>query len=245
MHDLLEDIDKVHDAWTISAFAIVAILIVVDRLRRTGAGGAKAAENLFWPVALVICVLGLAPTFANIYLVNSTYRVRVVAVDEHDRPLSGVTVGTSTFNQTMTTEKGVAEIAIPRANMPADGRITIDASLPSAFLQGRADITLANEMNPSVRIQLRTIASTVTGLVEDGYKRALPGATVVVVGGESGETGKDGSFTLKAHAAEGQTVPLHVEKPGYKPVDLHTLAGPTPVVIPLMQDPRARPISKH
>ncbi|HMJ86206.1 MAG TPA: carboxypeptidase-like regulatory domain-containing protein, partial [Vicinamibacterales bacterium] len=73
--------------------------------------------------------------------------------------------------------------------------------------------------------------ATVAGLVQDDSGKAVAGATVSVVGGESGETSATGSFLLKTNAAAGQVVRLHAEKRGYATVDQDHPAGREPVTI--------------
>jgi hypothetical protein len=84
--------------------------------------------------------------------------------------------------------------------------------------------------------------ATVTGVVQDEQGRAIAAATVHVLGGDSAETSATGSFSLKANAAGGQSVRLHAEKKGYKPVDQDHPAGREPATLVLAKEavPRGR-----
>src|SRR5262249_51751314 len=117
---------------------------------------------------------------------------------------------------------------IPSASKPKDGKISIFASKKSAFLTGRTDLTLADDFNPAIIVELRRDDSAkVGGQVLDAGNRGVAGARVFVVGYESeGIITKDGgNFELPAHAAVGQQTLLYAEKPGYRPVRLNHAAG--------------------
>lgn len=73
----------------------------------------------------------------------------------------------------------------------------------------------------------------VSGLVADERHHAVPDATVTVLGGESGQTQANGTFSLKTNASVGQEVRIHVERPGYEAVDQEHPAGREPVTITL------------
>jgi hypothetical protein len=85
--------------------------------------------------------------------------------------------------------------------------------------------------------------ATVTVLVEDEKGRALEGATVTVLGGESGATTRAGTLTLKTNAANGQAVRIHAEKTGYTVVDRDCPAGGDPVTLTLASAQIPRPVS--
>jgi hypothetical protein len=113
-----------------------------------------------------------------------------------------------------------AVVTIAKALRPADGKVTVFADLEAAFLHGRTDAQLGEDLNPSVTISLKSARdATVTGLVQDDEGRAIPSAAVSVIVGESGDTSPTGSFTLKTNAAVGQIVRLHAEKRGYAAAD--------------------------
>jgi len=85
--------------------------------------------------------------------------------------------------------------------------------------------------------------ATVTVLVEDEKGRALEGATVTVLGGESGATTRTGTLTLKTNAATGQAVQIHAEKTGHQVVDRDCPAGGDPVTLTLISAQTPRPVS--
>jgi len=191
-------------------------------------------------MVVVICFLGALPTIARTYLdhermkIGEVFRVRALVLDPQGVPVSGATLRTTASNETTTDAQGTAEVAIYRATMPADGKVTIYADLNSAFLHGHRDITLDKDPNPSVRIELKADGSaTVSGLVEDQARRAISGASVSVLAGETGQTGANGMFTLKTNAGVGQMVRLHVDKAGCGSVDQDHPAGRGPVTIML------------
>jgi hypothetical protein len=238
--DMVGAIAQVNSAWSIAAFAIAAILAVLNRVlaspdavRRRGQRAPGILSNSFvWPLVGAICFLGALPILANTYLETlkirggEFYRVRVIVLDPQGNPVSGATLRTTASNETTVTSQDTAVVTIAKVLRPADGKVTIFADLDSAFLHGRADAQLGAELNPSVTISLKSARdATVTGLVQDDTGRAIPSAAVSVVGGESGDTSPTGSFTLKTNAAVGQIVRLHAEKPGYAAVDQDHPAG--------------------
>jgi hypothetical protein len=248
MTEFLNAIAHVNSAWSIAAFAIAAVLGVLNRLlsspdalkRRGRKPPAILTNALVWPLVAAICFLGALPIVANTYLESlrvrggDFYRIRVVVLGPDGNPVSGAVLRTNASNETTSTSQGTAVVTVPRGAVPQDGAVTIFADLDSAFLHGRADVRLESDLNPAVTIHAASPRdATVTGMVQDDAGRAIAGATVTVIGGESGATLPTGSFTLKAGAASGQIVRVHAEKDGYAAVDQDHPAGREPVTIVL------------
>jgi hypothetical protein len=254
---LIGAIAHVNSIWSIAAFAIAATLAVL-KLALAPPGAAKRrgkapppvmSHSIVWPTVAVICVLGALPILANTYLESqrirqhSLFRVRVTVLDPQGNPISGVALRTTASNETTATADGAGVVTIPAGALPADRKVIIFADLESAFLHGRANLQLADDPNPSVTIEIKSNRDAmVTGLVEDEQGRAIAGATVHVIGGDSVETSATGSFSVKANAAIGQSVRLHAEKKGYKPVDQDHPAGRDPATLVLAKEavPRGR-----
>jgi hypothetical protein len=162
-------------------------------------------------------------------------------LDTEHVPVSGATLRTTASNETTQTFQGIGIVAVYRATMPANGKVTIYADLDSAFLHGHTDLELANDPNPSVTIELKANGNAaVSGFVEDNAGHAVSGATVTVLGGESSLTTPNGTFAVKTSAAVGQQVRLHVEKIGYQAVDQDHPAGREPVTIVLVRIKRTK-----
>jgi hypothetical protein len=251
MKDLFGAIAQVDNTWSLAAFAISAVLLVLNRVmaspdaerRRGKKAPAALSTRVAMPIVAVIVLLGVLPMLADTYLKalditgDDIYRVRVIALGPEGTPMAGVTLKTTVSNETTVTSQDTAVVAIPRGAVPADGRITIFGDLESAFLHGRAEVQLGDELNPAVTIPLASVrTATVTGLVQDDAGRAVAGATVTAVGGESSVTSAAGTFTVKAGAAAGQVVRLHAEKSGYAPADQNHPAGTEPVTIVLARE---------
>jgi hypothetical protein len=241
----LKAIASVSSGWSLAAFAIAAIIAVINLFVK---GRRNVIPNsIVWAAAVIICILGLAPIAANAYLKHleaqalTVYRIRTLVLDLEHVPLSGATLRTTASNETTETFQGIGIVAVYRATMPADGKVTIYADLDSAFLHGHTDLELAKDPNPSVIIELKANGkAAVSGLVEDNSGHAVPGATVTVPGGESSLTTSNGTFAVKTNAAFGQQVRLHVEKSGYDAVDQYHPAGPEPVTIVLVKIKRTK-----
>jgi hypothetical protein len=245
---LVHAIASVNSGWRIAAFAIAGILVVAKLVLDSGdKAKGKPDHKTLLLLAGLICVLGLAPIFAEVYLRHSgprdVYRVRVLVINPQNIPVTGATLRTPALNDTAVTSQGVAELTIPRATLSADGKITIFADLNEEALHASQEIQLADNPNPTMTIKLNLLPDAiVSGLVEDESSRAISGATVSVLGGETGLTTPNGTFTLKANAAVGQEVRLHAEKTGYQSVDQDHPAGRGHVTIVLAH---VRPPRKH
>ena len=241
----LKAIGSVSGSWSLAAYAIAAIIAVlnvsVSNRRKT------PTNSVIWGLVVIICILGVAPTLSNAYLKHleaqalTVYRVRTLVLDTEHVPVSGATLRTTASNETTQTFQGIGIVAVYRATMPANGKVTIYADLDSAFLHGHTDLELANDPNPSVTIELKANGNAaVSGFVEDNAGHAVSGATVTVLGGESSLTTPNGTFEVKTSAAVGQQVRLHVEKIGYQAVDQDHPAGREPVTIVLERIKRTK-----
>lgn len=245
VNGFLKALGSVSGSWSLAAYAIAAIIAIlnVSISRRS-----KAPTNsLVWALVVIICILGLAPIVANAYLQHleaealTVYRVRTLVLDTEHVPVSGATLRTTASNETTQTYQGIGIIAIYRATMPENGRVTIYADLDSAFLHGHTELELVKDPNPSVTIELKANGNAdVSGLVEDNAGHAVSGATVTVLGGESSSTTQNGTFVVKTNASVGQQVRLHVEKIGYNTVDQDHPAGREPVTIVLVRIKRTK-----
>ena len=255
MNELLEAIAHVNNAWRIAAFAIAAILFVLNRLSRPAAGhrggghrSGMLSNSIVWSLVIAICFLGALPILANMYLESlrlhggEFYRVRVIVVGPEGNPVSGAVLRTNASNETTETSQGTAVVTIPRASVPKDGKVTVFADLDSAFLHGRTEVQLGEDFNPAVTITAAAARdATISGFIQDDAGRAIAGAMVSVVGGESGTTSAAGAFTLKAGASVGQTVRVHAEKAGYAASDQDHPAGREPVTLVLAASRTGRP----
>jgi hypothetical protein len=248
----LDAIAHIDNMWSIAAFAIAAVLVVLRELlaspaavrRRGKPAPAWFSGGFISPMVAVIVLLAAMPIVAHTYLESqrarqlSVYRVRVTVLDPQGHPTSGATLRTTASNETAVTEHGGAVVAIVAATVPADRRVTIYADADAAFLHGRGELQLGDDPNPSLTIALAASRdATVSGLVEDENGRAVEGAMVQVIGGESNTTSAAGGFTLRTNAAVGQTVRVHAEKAGYEAVDQDHPAGGEPVTIVMTRDP--------
>jgi hypothetical protein len=242
---LIKAIASVDDTWRIAAFAIAAILIALRLVLRSNKKSAQG--KVLFLVAGFICILGIAPIVADAWLKArpsgppDVYRLRVVVLDPDHTPVTGATLRTATLNDIATNSQGIAELTIPRATLSDDRKITIYAALDSAGLHASQNIQLAADPNPTLTIELAAIRNAiVSGFVEDDQSHAIGGATVTIIGGESGLTKADGSFILKANTAVGQQVRLHVEKAGYQPVDQDHPAGRGDAIVILTPNSKGR-----
>jgi hypothetical protein len=169
---------------------------------------------------------------------SESYRVRVIVVDAHQTPVSDAKVWSSIGGEPMKVEGGWLFV-IAKDTKPLDGKVTFYALKDAAFLKGQAPLQLGDDHNPSVTVPLANDRSAkVIGIVEDDKQTAIAGATVSVIGydSEAQVTKASGSFSLPAHATDGQQVQVHAEKAGYRGATLWCAAGDSPCTILLQRD---------
>jgi hypothetical protein len=162
------------------------------------------------------------------------YRVRVTVIDLQRRPLDDAKVW-STIGGEPKKVAGGWQFDIPATSVPVNGKVTLYASKESAFLSGERELQLNIDSNPVVTIELTKNVKeiVVRGIVVDEANNAIGEVRVSVVGYEAEMviTQPNGGFVLPAHAAVGQQILLHAEKPGYKAVNQYHPAGEEPVTI--------------
>ncbi len=232
MTKLLETAAGISNQWSLAAFAIAAILILYSLMvKRRGKVPAIA-----WAAIVAVLLLGALPMVARVYVEGrAIYRVRVTVLDPQQTPVEEARVWSSLGGEAKKVAGGW-QFDIPAATRPTDGKLTVYATVAAAFLAGRREVDLAGDRNPAVILQLaKDAAATVRGIVVDGQGKAVAGARVSVIGYETEAvvTGTGGNFVLAAHAASGQQVQLHVEKPGYAAVNQWHPAGDEPVTLVL------------
>jgi hypothetical protein len=228
---ILEIASKISNDYSLTSFAIafvgVAIILLV---RRRG----TRLNAMVWLLPVSLAVLAALPLIARSYIgTHGIYRVRVLVLDAHHSPIEDCTV-TSSLGGEPKKVAGGWEFDIPAATRPAGGRLTVYVGEPSAFRAGHADVTLDNDLNPTVTVELTPQESSELGgiiLTRSGYPVAR--ATVGVIGYESEAivTGQDGNFRLSAHATEGQQAELYVRRPGHPIVTQWCQAGDRSVKI--------------
>jgi len=178
---------------------------------------------------------GAAISKATSNVGSESYRVRVTVLDSHQTPVSDAKVWSSIGGEPQQVQGGWLFV-IPKDTKPLDGKVTFYASKDAAFLKGQTPLQLGDDHNPSVTVALANDRTAkVIGVVEDDKQAAIEGATVSVIGydAEAQVTKSSGSFSLPAHATDGQQVQLHVEKAGYHPASMWCPAGDSPCAIVL------------
>ena len=239
MNKLFELATKVSTAWSLAAFAIIALVLLFTRLK------ARKVPAVAWWLVTAIVVIALAPILAPLYL-NSygIYRVRVVVLDDRHMPSNDAKVTCSVGGEVKKVEGGW-ECDIPSKTKPTDGKLQAYATVTDAFLTGRAELELKDDYTPVATIQLgKDTSARIMGIVVDENNSPVDGAHVAIVGYDSEGviTKTGGIFALPAHKADGQQVQLFAHKEGYAagPPEWHQ-AGDHPVTIVL----HSAPSSKH
>jgi hypothetical protein len=106
------------------------------------------------------------------------------------------------------------ELDIPQQARPADGKLTLSASVKDEFLKGKSTLVLGQDYYPTATIQLVAETSAmVRGVVVDEDLGAIAGATVSIDDyPEVAVTDQKGNFVLPAHAGKGQMIEIHAQK---------------------------------
>ena len=174
----------------------------------------KRQPRVAWFLVAVILLLGLAPLLSSTYLQSrGLYIVRVFVLGPDKQPVEDALVTSSNGGE----PKKVAgdwEFDIPPQARPADGKLTLFASVKNDFLAGRSTLVLDKDYFPTVEIQLdRDTSAMVRGIVVDEHRRSVAGAHVSIPGySEVAVTDEMGNFVLAAHAADGQIVQVRAQK---------------------------------
>lgn len=166
---------------------------------------------------------------------NGIYRVRVTVLDLEQALVEEAEIHSLPSGEVKKVSGGW-EVDIPAANKPVDGKLTIYASKPSAFLKEQVVLQLGKDLNPTVEIHLRKEPSAhVSGWVKDSSGQGIAGALAYVCEqrAEAVRTGPDGKFDLLAHKARGQIVTMCAEKEGYITERQNHPAGTIPMTITL------------
>jgi hypothetical protein len=162
-------------------------------------------------------------------------RLRVLVLGTGESPVEDARVWTSLGGEPKQVAGGW-EFDIPISKVPADGKVTVHATKETAFLSGSSEVRLGKDLATTATVHLAASqTATVRGIVLDESGNAAEGVRVSVVGHEeeTATTGAGGQFVLPAHAADGQQVQLHAEKPGYQGITQGHMAGSFPATLTL------------
>lgn len=230
MQELFKIASRITSPWSLAAFGIAAVLYIV--LKKRG-----KIPTLGW---LCIFAFVVSPILASTYLEAfrirandaSLYRLRITVIGPDEMPVEDARVWSSIGGEPKKVPAGW-EFDISSAVRPSDGRLTVFAAASSDLL-ARSDITLGDDHNPAVVVQLQKRASTsIRGVVIDDSGSGIEGVIVSAVGFETDTTttGTRGQFVLPTHHSEGEQVLLKAEKQGYTQATQYHPAGVEPVSI--------------
>ncbi len=189
-----------------AAFVIAAsVFALALRAKRLAVGGIAAVG---------IVVLGVAPFAASSFLQSrGVYHVQVVLL-RPDQSVADIAQVKSSNGGELKMVAGGWELDVPQQARPANGKVTLSATVKDEFLKGGSTIVLGQDYYPTATIQLVAETSAkVRGVVVDENLAVVAGAKVSV--GDYPEvavTNAKGNFVLPAHAGKGQMVKIHAQK---------------------------------
>ena len=192
----------------VAVFAVViaaSVFAVALRAKRPVIGSILAAG---------VIVLGVAPFVASGFLqTRGVYHVQVVLLRPDQSPVDIAQVKSSNGGE-LKMVAGGWELDIPQQARPADGKLTLSASVKDEFLKGKSTLVLGQDYYPTATIQLVAETSAmVRGVVVDEDLGAIAGATVSIDDyPEVAVTDQNGNFVLPAHAGKGQMIEIHAQK---------------------------------
>jgi hypothetical protein len=192
----------------VAAFALVIAASVFALLLRA------KRPLLAGITAMGILVLGIAPFAASAFLQSrGVYHVQVVVLRPDQSPADIAQVKSSNGGE-LEMVAGGWQLDIPPQSRPADGKLTLSASVKDEFLKGSSTLVLAQDYYPTAAIQLVADTSAmVRGVVVDEDLRAIVGATASIAGySDVVVTDQKGNFVLPAHAGKGQMVEVQAQK---------------------------------
>jgi hypothetical protein len=217
---ILEIVSHITHPVSVAGVALVLVAYLA------GVALKKPRSKVVWFLIALILLIGLAPLASSTYLQSrGLYIVRVAVLGIDKQPVDNARVTSSVGGDPKKTDGGW-EFDVPPQSRPADGSITLYASVRSAFLTGRSRVVLDKDFFPIVEIYLdRDTSAVVRGVVVDDHQRSIEGAQVSIAGyTDSVLTNEMGNFALPAHAADGQIVHLRAQK-GRLTADVSVPAG--------------------
>jgi hypothetical protein len=161
-----------------------------------------------------IITLGAVPFAASAFLrARGVYHVQVVLLRPDQSVADVAQVKSSTGGEMKMVGDGW-QLDVPLQSEPADGQVTLSATVKDEFLKGRSTLVLAKDYYPTATIQLVAETSAqVRGVVVDEDLVAVAGASVSIAGyPDVALTDQKGNFILPAHAGNGQMVKVHAQK---------------------------------
>jgi hypothetical protein len=196
------------------AFALVFAAFVFWLALRS-----KKQSGIFWlylVASLVILLLGLSPLIASTYLQSrGVYRISVAILGTDKQVVKNAEL-TSLPAAQIKKADGAWEVEIVPQTRPADGIVTLTASLPDAHLEGSTKIVLDKDYFPTTTIQLEPMPSVIVrGVVVEVDGGPVSGAKVAIEGyPEIASTNEMGNFQIASHQAGGQQVTVMAQKDG-------------------------------
>jgi len=182
----LPEIIKQASQSPLGIFALMIVALSIISYAFFKSAKPKVKISIFFAMLAGVVAYGVAISRAASATSNAAvYRVRVIVLSSQGTPVDDSRVWSSAGGEAMRVEGGW-QFVIPAAAKPADGRVTVYAQVTAAFLTGQTELQLADDYNPTVKVQLSNPRlADVQGIVEDSQQRAIPGASVGVVGYDS------------------------------------------------------------
>jgi hypothetical protein len=146
MNKLIEVAAGISNQWSLAAFVVAAILIAVPKMQ------GKKVRPFAWMVIIALVFVVTVPTVASMYLEKTRildrnraiYHVRTIVLDHTETPVDAAKVWSSASGEAKKIAGGW-QFDIPEGSKPADGKLTVYASVENAFLTGKSEVQLGED----------------------------------------------------------------------------------------------------
>jgi hypothetical protein len=231
---MFEAAARVGNEWSLGAFAFAAIVVLALLMVRNNLP--RNIAITLGALAFAIVTVAAIPLVSRAYVQNQgIYRLRIVVEDPGGMPINGAKL-TSSFGGEPKLVEGGWQFDIPVGNRPKNGKVTIYGRQESAFLSGKIDVDLSDDLNVVAKLRLdHDRTARILGRVVGGDGNPIPNVQISVLGyeRESISTGPLGQFNLPAHASDGQQVQLSAFKKGVGSLSQWAPAGENPITLVL------------
>lgn len=220
--ELVKAITGIQSRWALTAFFLLILLYLVPNIGKIP-GRLKLVAILIPSFMLVVCLytLTLDTLEQNKKAdVNAIYSLLITLEAPSGVDLSKEKIDvTPDLDGTLKRTPSGWQFDIPASRVPADKVVTVRASVPDLFLEGKKAHSLTGEALQKCTVPLtRLYGGKFAGnVVEVGSGDSVAGARISILDtSETIKTDENGVFSIPLSKKEGQMIEVHVQADGYQ-----------------------------